>query len=113
MTNQGVNKSNFGIEDQGINQTKNQYWNLGTESLYEEALRRGEGTLARGGAFLTPRGYRSHQTGCCFGQEISGNQDYTQAMHPFGEDLGHCPWRHRHQGRGVRRPSHPFLNISG
>ncbi len=56
MTNQGVNKSNFGIEDQGVNKTKNQYWNLGTEALYEEAIRRGEGTLAKGGAFLTTTG---------------------------------------------------------
>ena len=56
MSDHGVNKSSFGIEAQGVENTKNQYWNLGTPALYEEAIARREGKIARGGPFVTSTG---------------------------------------------------------
>ncbi len=40
----------------GITGTGNQFWNLGTEALYEEAIRRGEGQMAEGGALVVKTG---------------------------------------------------------
>ncbi len=56
MTKHGNNISQNGIEGQGIGKTANQYWNLSTPALYEEAIKRSEGRLAKGGAFVTSTG---------------------------------------------------------
>ncbi|MFA6583821.1 MAG: phosphoenolpyruvate carboxykinase (ATP) [Elusimicrobiaceae bacterium] len=40
-----------GLENLGIANTGRQYWNLSVPSLIEEAVKRGEGVLAEGGAF--------------------------------------------------------------
>ena len=49
-------KSKVSLADQGITATDNQHWNLGTEALVEEALRNGEGSLAKGGALVVATG---------------------------------------------------------
>lgn len=43
-------KSSYGLEAHGLANLKREYWNLGTEALVEEVIRRGEGELVRGGA---------------------------------------------------------------
>ena len=49
-------KSSFSIEDQGIDGTANQYWNLNTPQLYEEAIQRGEGKIAKDGPLVVKTG---------------------------------------------------------
>jgi phosphoenolpyruvate carboxykinase (ATP) len=51
-----ANKSKVSLADQGFTATENQHWNLGTEALVEEALRNGEGSLAKGGALVVATG---------------------------------------------------------
>jgi len=53
---QGIYKSSFGIEQQGLDGTGDQYWNLGTAPLYEQAIKRSEGLLAKDGPFVTTTG---------------------------------------------------------
>jgi len=55
MTFGRVNPS-FRLEDQGIDGLGQVYYNLLEPALIEEALRRGEGTLGNGGAFLVTTG---------------------------------------------------------
>ncbi|WP_255936007.1 phosphoenolpyruvate carboxykinase [Kordiimonas sp. SCSIO 12610] len=49
-------KSNFSLENQGITGVANQYWNLNTPQLYEEAIRRGEGQIAKDGPLVVKTG---------------------------------------------------------
>ncbi|MBI4541409.1 MAG: phosphoenolpyruvate carboxykinase (ATP) [Gemmatimonadetes bacterium] len=46
-------ESRAALERHGLRHTAAAYWNLGPAALYEEAVRRGEGTTAAGGAFVT------------------------------------------------------------
>ncbi|GGH35419.1 phosphoenolpyruvate carboxykinase (ATP) [Cribrihabitans marinus] len=55
MTTGRVNP-NFRLEDQGIEGLGNVYYNFMEPALIEEAIRRGEGTLGQGGAFLVSTG---------------------------------------------------------
>ncbi|WP_425046620.1 phosphoenolpyruvate carboxykinase [Primorskyibacter sp. S87] len=55
MTSGRVNPE-FRLEDQGITGLGNVYYNLMESALIEEALKRGEGTLGNGGAFLVSTG---------------------------------------------------------
>merc|ERR1712065_5081 len=55
MTSGRVNP-NFRLEDQGIEGLGNVYYNLTEPALVEAALKRGEGTLGNGGAFLVTTG---------------------------------------------------------
>lgn len=48
--------SSFGLKDQGIPHQGRQFWNLNTEALYEEAIKRGEGRLAKHGPLLVATG---------------------------------------------------------
>ena len=52
----GAPSSKLGLDAQGITDTGNQYWNLGTAQLYEEALGRGEGKLAADGPLVVTTG---------------------------------------------------------
>ena len=45
-----------GLEAQGISKVAASHWNYPAPSLYEEAIRRGEGVMARGGAFVVHTG---------------------------------------------------------
>ncbi|MEE8187776.1 MAG: phosphoenolpyruvate carboxykinase [Kiloniellales bacterium] len=56
MTDQGPAVSRHGLDHHGIRKFATAYWNLSIPALYEQALRRGEGRLARGGAFVTLTG---------------------------------------------------------
>ncbi|HEY8351321.1 MAG TPA: phosphoenolpyruvate carboxykinase [Sphingomonadales bacterium] len=56
MNNQGPHISKNGIEKQGIRNAQAVYWNLGTEPLYEAAIRRGDGVMAEGGALVVRTG---------------------------------------------------------
>ncbi len=64
----GAPSNSFGLDAQGITETGNQYWNMGTAQLYEEAISRGEGKLADGGALVV-------KTGRCTGR--SANDKFT------------------------------------
>ena len=48
--------SSFGLEKQGLKGIKTAYWNLDASRLYEHAVIRDEGKVARGGAFVTLTG---------------------------------------------------------
>ena len=52
----GAPSSTLGLDDQGITNTGNQYWNLGTAQLYEESLRRSEGKMAADGPLVVTTG---------------------------------------------------------
>ncbi len=56
MSGQGINKSSFGIEQQGLAGVGDQYWNLGAARLYEEAIRRREGLIAMDGPMVITTG---------------------------------------------------------
>ena len=43
------------LEDQGIQNVRAIYWNLPAAALYEEAIRRSEGAIARTGPIVTSR----------------------------------------------------------
>ena len=50
-------KSKYSLEEiTGLKTAKTIYWNLTTEQLYEEAIRRGEGNITHGGAFNADTG---------------------------------------------------------
>ena len=46
----------FQVEDQGITDLGNVYYNLAEPALVEAAVKRGEGQLGKGGAFLVTTG---------------------------------------------------------
>ncbi len=52
----GVNPSHYGLERHGIQNVSQAFWNLGTAALVENAIRRREGLLAAGGAFVVRTG---------------------------------------------------------
>ena len=52
----GASHSTVGLDAQGITGISNQYWNLNTAQLYEEAIRRGEGTIAKDGPLVVKTG---------------------------------------------------------
>ena len=52
----GPVKSGFGVENHGIRDVNNVFWNLTASSLCEEAVRRREGVLAEGGALVVLTG---------------------------------------------------------
>jgi phosphoenolpyruvate carboxykinase (ATP) len=56
VTQSGPAMSRFGLEEQGIRNYRQAFWNLTPAALYEEALRRGEGMLAPGGALVVETG---------------------------------------------------------
>ena len=56
MTQSGAVRSRFGLAEQGIRNYRQAYWNLPAPTLYEEALRRGEGVLGLGGALAVETG---------------------------------------------------------
>ncbi|MDO9427258.1 MAG: phosphoenolpyruvate carboxykinase [Methylobacterium sp.] len=56
MTNIGLFNSGHGAEAIGFRQLKAVHWNLEAPRLYEEALRRSEAELARGGALVATTG---------------------------------------------------------
>jgi len=51
-----IRKADYNLSNQGVGNLRLAYWNLVTESLYEEAVFRGEGATARGGAFVVNTG---------------------------------------------------------
>ena len=48
--------SSFGLDNLGLVNLADQYWNLGTPALYEETIRRGEGQMAAGGPLVVLTG---------------------------------------------------------
>ena len=49
-------KSDYGLENLGLTNLNQVYWNLGTEALYEEAVFRREGKIAKEGPMLVSTG---------------------------------------------------------
>jgi phosphoenolpyruvate carboxykinase (ATP) len=60
MPNNIATRSKHGLEIHGIRNVNQQYWNLTTGALYDEALRRGEATVAHLGPLVVRTG---HHTG--------------------------------------------------
>jgi phosphoenolpyruvate carboxykinase (ATP) len=56
MQDRGRRRSGVGLEELGITQASNVYWNLTAPELYEEVARRGEGVVSRHGALLVDTG---------------------------------------------------------
>lgn len=56
MKNSGANISSYGVENHGITNAGTVYWNLTPAMLYEEAIRRGEGTVSNLGPFVVTTG---------------------------------------------------------
>ena len=56
MQSRGINPSRYGLEQHGILNVNQTYWNLGTAALVENAIRRREGLLATGGALVVRTG---------------------------------------------------------
>jgi phosphoenolpyruvate carboxykinase (ATP) len=52
----GSRKADFGLTNQGVSNLRLEYWNLTTETLYEEAVFRGEGATSVGGPFIAHTG---------------------------------------------------------
>jgi len=49
-------KSEYGLNNHGLRNLANVYWNLPTESLYEEIIFRGEGRVAHNGPIVVDTG---------------------------------------------------------
>src|SRR5512146_2148591 len=49
-------KAEYGLANHGAGNLRLAYWNLATETLYEEAIFRGEGATSQGGAFVVNTG---------------------------------------------------------
>src|SRR3712207_1251126 len=56
MQDRGRRKSGVGLDQLGITQASNVYWNLTAPELYEEVARRGEAIISRDGALLVDTG---------------------------------------------------------
>ncbi len=56
MQNHGPVHSRHGVEEQGLSDPRNVYWNLPPARLYEEAVRRGEARISADGALICHTG---------------------------------------------------------
>ena len=56
MTATGPRVSSFGLDHHNITPNHNVHWNLEAPLLFEEAIRRGEGRIAKGGALVVETG---------------------------------------------------------
>ncbi|MQA66607.1 MAG: phosphoenolpyruvate carboxykinase [Alphaproteobacteria bacterium] len=56
MEQRGPIRSNYGLDQHGISGARSVSWNLEAPTLYEEAVRRNEGLIAPGGAFVVETG---------------------------------------------------------
>tara|TARA_R110001599_G_scaffold46611_2_gene136347 strand:+ start:2936 stop:4543 length:1608 start_codon:yes stop_codon:yes gene_type:complete len=52
----GPRKSSYGLDKNGLGNVGKAYWNLSTPALYQEALKRGEASLAAGGPLVALTG---------------------------------------------------------
>ena len=65
-------KADYGLSNHGISNLNQSYWNLPTESLYEEVVFRNEGKISRWGPLVvnsgkhTARAAHSQRIGCMY-----------------------------------------------
>ena len=55
-------KGSVGLDQHGFRRLAAEHWNLGVPMLYEHAIRRGEGEIAAGGAFVARTGVHTGRT---------------------------------------------------
>ncbi|MBO6506306.1 MAG: phosphoenolpyruvate carboxykinase [Kordiimonadaceae bacterium] len=82
----GACHSTVSLDAQGITETGNQYWNLGTAQLYEEAIRRGEGKMAKDGPLVVKTG---DKTGRSANDKFTVRDDMTENTVDWGKV--NCP----------------------
>ena len=72
-----------GLDSLGLKNLNNVYWNLSVPALYEEAIRRGEGSIADGGAFVVRTGVH---TGRSPNDKFFVEDSEQQGPHRLGQD---------------------------
>jgi len=78
----GAPSNRAGLDAIGITGTGNQYWNLGTAQLYEEAIRRGEGKMAKHGPLVVKTG---KHTGRSANDKFTVRDDFTENTVDWGK----------------------------
>ena len=73
----------FGLETLGLKNLGNVHWNLSVPALYEEAMRRGEGQVADGGALVVRTGVH---TGRSPNDKFFVEDSRDQGPHRLGQD---------------------------
>ena len=73
----------FGLETLGLKNLGNVHWNLSVPALYEEAIRRGEGQVADGGALVVRTGVH---TGRSPNDKFFVEDAESQGPHRLGQD---------------------------
>ncbi len=56
MQNAGIRPSRYGLNEHGLRNINNAYWNLGTAQLLERSVQRHEGLFATGGSYVVRTG---------------------------------------------------------
>nr|WP_281501579.1 phosphoenolpyruvate carboxykinase [Kordiimonas laminariae] len=78
----GACSNRVSLDAMGITGTGNQFWNLGTEALYEEAISRGEGKMAKGGALVVKTG---KHTGRSANDKFTVRDEHTENTVDWGK----------------------------
>ena len=73
----------FGLDTLGLKNLGNVHWNLSVPALYEEAIRRGEGQIGDGGAFVVRTGVH---TGRSPNDKFIVEDSETKDQHRLGQD---------------------------
>ncbi len=87
----------------GLKHLKTAYWNLPTALLYEQALRRDEGLLARGGAFVA-------MTGDHTGRSPNDKFIVQRKIRSIGAK-SMCQWRQKHSKAFWQKPGRSYKGV--
>ena len=89
-------KSDYGLENHGLINLHNVYWNLPSEALYEEIVFRGEGKMTKGGALTVNTGrHTARSANDKFVVKEPTTEDkiwWGEYNRPFSLDKFHATW---------------------